>query len=602
MTLALSKIKAHKKWFIFVIVSESILLEIAFLAFGVSRAVTNDLIEYSTNSLSGKYYVRVTSPEYSTSSQLNNNTEIWDLSEKLYNEGEAYKKSVASKYGLNYTYNTDEKPTSVIEGEKEFNSWTTYARKAIYQYLDTLDFKNGYENLKEMLAPYDPKEIYAWHNLIADGSIIPIINGKEDFSKYRTATSSEQESMFSGSQVLDEVIYSDFITDSYNLDDDTIPIVLSVDSAQKYLESENNGDFSDAGYENIKENISGKVIEACYRNDASKELIFLAQQTHSPNEQTITYNLPNGICGAATIKSDTRTTEEKTSAKQYEAYLGEIGESKTPIETMLRFKVIGVIPTENSYESTETSIQELVKRLANITISTPLIPKAYYEHNQEKLGTVLIDYSKEKDYFGLASGFLVEFYDAETAQKFVDENNCLKSNPDCYGLNSPFRLTFENKSLLLTDITRTAQKVIVAGSVAVVAIAIITTLITIIRLTAQDRKQISIYKAIGFNNSDISRIYLYQTLITTLAIIITAFIISTVVGQILNFAFNDTLARALKEYFLINNKEISTTVYTLNFSPILLIGSVTLLSTIVASALASLSVSKTNIVTGLRYE
>jgi|GEM_PF-3881740 len=103
MLLSKSKIRSHKIWFATVIIIESFLIAVVLLLLGTSSALENDLEQYSSNSLSGKYLVRVTSPRYTYNSVLNSNHEVWDLSEKLYKESVA-NKSITTLFLIQQTF------------------------------------------------------------------------------------------------------------------------------------------------------------------------------------------------------------------------------------------------------------------------------------------------------------------------------------------------------------------------------------------------------------------------------------------------------------------------------------------------------------------
>ena len=132
MLLSKSKIRSHKIWFATVIIIESFLIAVVLLLLGTSSALENDLEQYSSNSLSGKYLVRVTSPRYTYNSVLNNNHEVWDLSEKLYKESVANKSKIAEQFDIEYDEATEEKPTEYVEGESgsadSYRTWHTFGR------------------------------------------------------------------------------------------------------------------------------------------------------------------------------------------------------------------------------------------------------------------------------------------------------------------------------------------------------------------------------------------------------------------------------------------------------------------------------------------
>ena len=287
MLLSKSKIRSHKIWFATVIIIESFLIAVVLLLLGTSSALENDLEQYSSNSLSGKYLVRVTSPRYTYNSVLNNNHEVWDLSEKLYKESVANKSKIAEQFDIEYDEATEEKPTEYVEGERVFRPWTKYGQNAISDYIDNLGLDEGREALERILNEYDYKSIYEWHNLVANGTITLLSDGKEDLTKYKTASSPSEESTLNGFQVLDEAIYKDFVGETMDQRSSSVPIIVSQKTAEKYLGIENSEGAND--YEDVKKNIIGKEYEACYRNNASKQLLFNVEQSKNNELSGIVY-------------------------------------------------------------------------------------------------------------------------------------------------------------------------------------------------------------------------------------------------------------------------------------------------------------------------
>lgn len=600
MLLAKSKIRSHKVWFAVVIIIEALLVATVFLLLGVSSALEDDLLRYSSNSLSGKYLVRATSPRYTYNSAINNNHEVWDLSEKLYKESVAKKSKIAKQFGVEYSETPEEKPTEYVEGERTFRPWTKYGQEAIVGYIDSLNLSGGRKALEATLGGYDYKNIYEWHNLVADGTIAMLDGEKEDLTKYKAASSPNEESTFNGFRVLDESIYADFVGETIDKDSPQIPIIISQKTAEKYLgikdsEKKNN-------YEDIKKDIVGKEYKACYRNNASKQLLFGVEQSKNNESSGIVYENPSVACGPVSIKADKRSALEKQSEDKIIAFQKALNEYEEPKQKLVTFRVIGIIPTADGPSDTATNLLDLVKNLGKIDISTPLIPRSYYVANQQALSELFNDHSKLKDIYGVSSGYLVEFNDADTTERFVNEQSCKDNAKGCLDKNAPFYLTYDNKSLILADISSIAKSVVLIAAIVAVFLAIATTVIIILRSISSEKKEISIYKAIGFRRIHLVQIYFTQTLIVSATIVAIAVLITALTGWLANTLLNDALAHELSSIFSIYGRTIETNIFIVeawsSFKIIALFIGLTSIAGIATTALSS----NDNIVSGLRYE
>ena len=593
--LAKSKIRAHKIWFTIVILVEALLLAAVFLLLGISNAVSADLKEYSASSLSGRYLVRATSPRFGNNSSLLNNTEVWDLADKLYKEAIAEKTTLAKQLGVSYDAGAEEKPTEYIEDERTFNTWSEYAQMAISEYINSLNLGSDRTAIAQQLNGYVYKSVYAWHNLIADGSIVMLDGDKENFVDYKTSNSTEDGSTLDGFQVLDESLYADFMGEEIDTASETIPIVISLKTAQKYLDTE------DDDYLDIYAKIIGTEYTACYRNNASRQLIFDIEQSQANADFGIVYDNPANACGEVVIKSDQRSEEEKLAAEKEKAFAQALGEYEEAYQEKVTFRVVGVIPTNTDLNSS-TDLFGLIKDLGKINIGTPIIPRAYYETNKQRLARYFLDYSELDDLYGVASGFLIEFNDAATAARFVEEQTCENPEKGCLEQARPFSLSFSNKSLLLADISAIAQTLILILASIAVALAVMTTIVIILRSIHAEKKEIAIYKAIGFRRGHLVQIYATQTMIITATTILLAVVLALAIGIIANLALSADLTEELSEIFSIYHRTIATQLFTFDVLPSLGVIGLFLAATTLAGATTTALSANDNIVAGLRYE
>jgi len=522
------------------------------------------------------------------------------LSEELYEGSVANKSKIAEQFDIEYDEAAEEKPTEYVEGERVFRPWTKYGQDAISNYIDNLGLDEGREALERILNEYDYKSIYEWHNLVANGTITLLNDGKEDLAKYKTASSPSEESTLNGFQVLDEAIYEDFVGETIDQRSSAIPIIVSQKTAKKYLGIESSEGTDD--YEDVKKNIIGKEYEACYRNNASKQLLFNVEQSKNNELSGIVYENPTTACGSVSVKSDKRSSTEKQYDNKNIAYQKALNEYEEPKQKKIVFRVIGVIPTDNEQDDDATSLFGLIKDLGKIDISTPLIPKSYYTANQQELNELFNDYSKIKDIYGVSSGYLVEFNDAYTTERFVNEQSCKDSSNGCLDKSAPFYLMYDNKSLILADISSITRTIVLIVAIATVVLAIATTIIIILRSISSEKKEISIYKALGFRRTHLVQVYFTQTLIVSTITIVLATIIALLIGWLANAMFSNILARELTSIFSIYNRTIETNIFAVNMWPSIGVIALFFGSTTIASIITTALSSNNNIVSGLRYE
>ena len=222
--------------------------------------------------------------------------------------------------------------------------------------------------------------------------------------------------------------------------------------------------------------------------------------------------------------------------------------------------------------------------------------------NQQALSELFNDYSKIKDIYGVSSGYLVEFNDAYTTERFVNEQSCKDSSKGCLDKSAPFYLTYDNKSLILADISSITKTIVLIVAIATVALAIATTIIIILRSISSEKKEISIYKAIGFRRTHLVQVYFTQTLIVSTITIMLAIVIAILIGWLANAMFSNILAHELTSIFSIYNQTIKTNIFTVNIWPSIEVIALFISSTAIASIVTTTLSSNNNIVSGLRYE
>ena len=431
-TLAWTKLLSRKLWTALFLIVEILLLSGVLILASSLRGFETSLARFNSEGLNGKYLV--TASNVRNNPELEKDPALWDLADKLYQQAITEHSAIADRLNLEYSAESEIAPTEYVVGKRELIPYSPSAKQAMdIMMQDYLVATKS--DLEKILQDYDYSQIFTQQQLIANGNVVNLEDGVENLRRYNSSTDNMRLQIFNGLYVLDETLYQDYLFENLQPDPTAIPVVLSVDQAETLLgTSPINGASSNEEkiqhFEQLQAAASGLIVESCYRNSASQSLIFTASQILDEiernkdkpyyQEPTVIYNLPTIPCGATTIQKDTRTDAEKQHDVLQLEYQKATGSYEEPVEKLLKFQIIGLIPTATDSGHTN-DIFSMIQSLGGVSIATPLISQSYYDAHAEDLSNVFIEPDVSMSYLGLDTQYIIEFDNANTARGFINE-------------------------------------------------------------------------------------------------------------------------------------------------------------------------------------
>ncbi|MDR3297959.1 MAG: FtsX-like permease family protein [Candidatus Nomurabacteria bacterium] len=575
VTLASTKLRTHRIWTIVFVVVEVLLVTTILTSVAVMRGVEKSLADFGSEGVNGRYMVEAINWRHG--SGLENDRKVWDRAEELYEKYTAEHAAMARELGVDYFKDSEEVPTEYIDGERFFNSWTKYGRMALDEARNEAVPASGLPELEKLAEGYDVKQIFEISVKPASGSVRYLENGKEDLAKLARPNSSEQESLFGGVTVLADELMEYYLFPEYQYDDRNIPILMSYESMEKYLELE--ALPGDAGDEEklersryLEDAARGRVISTCYRNNASRQGVFNAvaimdeisrnKDNEGYVEPELVYDLPEMPCGAVGVAKDGRSEEQKKQAGLMEEYQKRIGEYEAPEQRIVKFEVIGLVhEVDRGVDLSSQNLWDILRSMTGAAIPSPAIPLSYYAENQEMIdGIFHTDY---EDFLGFNEYYAVEFYDAGVAREFLAKESCVvDQNEGCATEEKPFLLAaWGNNSIAIDQIVSIGLRIIMCAIAVLVVFTMVSMGKTVARAIADDRREMAIFRAIGFERSSIMAIYLVYAILIGLIVVILAVVLTVIVGAGANVFFSERVTVFLQASFLTIDPTIRATVF-----------------------------------------
>lgn len=615
--LAWTKLLSRKFWTGLFLLVEIVLLAAVLIFASCTQGFEQSLARFNSEGLNGKYLV--TASNSRSNPNLEKDPAVMDLAEELYTKGVAEHEVIAEKIGISYSVESEVKPTEYVDGKRELVMYSPYAQEAIdmmmqdYLVADKTD-------LEEMLRGYDYQRIYTQQLLSADGSVINLEDGTENLKRYAYSMDNLKVQVFNGLYVLDEELYQDYLFTGLESDATAIPVVISVEQAETILGIESIGNSANSEekiqhFDELKERASGLIVEACYRNSASQEMIFTAQQTLDEiernknklyySEPSLIYSLPGTTCGATTVRKDTRSAEEKKQDNLQIEYQKALGNYEEPVEKMLKFQIVGLVPV-SSKTGNSNDIFSMIQSLGGVSIATPLVSQKYYDGHEAELAEVFKQPDVSIDYLGMSTEYIIEFNDAETARKFINEQSCEIKGALNYGCATEEHLFLlsadNNNSLVIEDISRIFMWVLMIMIIVVLVITMIFVALMVVRSITNDHKEIAIFRAIGFRRMQILQVYLMYALILAGIIVCGAVFLSLVVGYALNPWISGEMTSFFRATFFKLDSNISANIFMPNVLNYFALSGAIIGASLISALLPSLIKSQQNIIDGLKFE
>lgn len=305
-----------------------------------------------------------------------------------------------------------------------------------------------------------------------------------------------------------------------------------------------------AWMKNLQNKVNGQTYQVCYRSTGQTALIQQTmQQTVAAEIQTkdnpytppaLTYNLPTSTCGDLTVKKDSRTTVQKNTDANMQAYQKANGVYQPITSQLLTFQVVGIMsitnarPGDNSYASVSAFINGL---LGINYYNGAFIPNQMYsqlspadQHKdalQNYSGGRYAGYNNQAFIDEGVGDTIVAFPSVQQAQDFINNDTCYAAYND--GCKKPWTSQIYGSNYLLIDgFTKLISSFVQIALPIALAIAAVIIWITMARVIVDSRHETAVFRALGAKRIDIMRIYVGYSFIVSLIIALFALILGGV--------------------------------------------------------------------------
>lgn len=429
---------------------------------------------------------------------------------------------------------------------------------AATNYANTVYLKDGKENLDYLLKNPEP---YA-------GSA----------TAYGYAINSIQNSTY---QLLDDSLLQNWLLPSNEKrkeNSDAIPVIVTTDEASALFGKSLNIPKEPSipsekikWIRNLQEKINGQTYTSCYRNNADRLQIAQALNDLSDikaNEMKkdyiapkVIYDLPKEACGALIIKKDSRTPSEKKEEQNRLEAAKRLDADSEPQKEIFKFQIVGVIDLNERSFDMPRNIEDLANNLLSNNLGVgALIPLGLYNNSGSKAKYDAIFFgentkgSESKDIYtkyGLQENVLV-FNTLSSARKFIKNEGCSETNPDCKKL---FRLDpYGSNYLLLDDLQSTTRNILnvmlpIAGGIAGIIM-----LFTMSRVIIDSRRETAVFRALGAKRVDIIAVYILYGLLVSIITLVVSVVIGIIIAVAVQIMYGSAFtARAHVAYGLFDS-------------------------------------------------
>lgn len=239
----------------------------------------------------------------------------------------------------------------------------------------------------------------------------------------------------------------------------------------------------------------------------------------------------------------------------------------------MKFQIVGLVPV-SSRPNQSNNILDMIQSLGGVSIATPIVSQSYYDSHVDEISRVYNGPDASINYLGLDTQYIVEFNDAETARNFIENESCEMKGALNYGCATEehrFLLSSNNNNSLISSIT-------------------------------SDRKEIAIFRAIGFQRKHILQVYLMYTLILAMTIVGGGVILSLVVGWASNLWLSGVLTDFLRATFSTLDSSIVANLFIPHVAEYFYFGGAVIIVSLLSALLPALIKSRQNIIDGLKFE
>ncbi|MDR2336737.1 MAG: ABC transporter permease [Candidatus Nomurabacteria bacterium] len=557
--LAATKFHAMKIRTALSVAIPSILFAVVLSVVTLTHGVQNTLSDFNDDGLGGRFLVSAYNNIYNQTIDAYNEKYI-ELVEKSQKELVEKNTQTAKDLGLFYDKSFDPSPVFTEYGMKRVQGAMTNVTEEARQTLSE-SYRANAEDIFRVSAKYHPTNVFVRNYKVANGGNLFVIeDGVENFEKLKPREGNDDTVsafLYLGLEITDDNLAQSFITTKQKTFPDSIPLIVTYPDAEKILGLKSLPDSATPTEKinrilTLRNQLTDRKFQVCYRNKTSAELINSA--FFKNEDAVILYEMPESPCAPVTVESDKRTDEQKTFEERRIAFKKAIGEYEDAWQQEIAFTIIGFTPeTESRMKS--NSIFELAKDLTGSSLSSKSVaPRGLLETFEDKdLLEKIFPLKTDvvwKWFSGQDEDFVVEFANREDAMRFVNEKSCVKTETGCATEDKPFELDFYgNNSVVIDELSSMMMRIIVIGLAIAIAFLVLLMVSIFTKIISSNRKEIAVFRAIGFTRLGIIAIYQTYAVMLALAIAILATGISMTVSWILSNIYSGVLTSELRALF-----------------------------------------------------
>lgn len=570
-TLALTKLRTHKIRTTITILIPSLLFGVLFAILITSEGAFDSIANFNKEGYGSHFFVKA-EPAFLDEYRLLQDPGLIARAKQIYKETIASKKAVAKEIGITFDESSEE--NSVINysgkaGDEQLSATAPSAIQAYSEYKATHNILDDHQ-LKDVASPYHPTGIYAiTPKMPKNGSVNFMKDGKENFALQDLdevkndygldySNISSVISNLNGFTVVDNELAKPFLLKNTTTptDENSIPVIIAYNVAENLLKLpklDNKASQSEQlnRVKDIQDQASSISFSVCYRNDISNQLISETIATASEIEKNKTnrnyvappliYQLPaEDSCSAPTVKTDTRSSEDKALAVKIKKFNDRFGINTEPDQQKIAFHVVGLMPNGPDYSNFGITPASIIQQLVGSNLDYGLIvPSETYGKLPSLTRFESIFAKPEGMFIYRTEGRVVEFASSTDASKFINDKSCNTGDPqECLKQDRPYWLYgYGSNSIALDSMKKSFLKVFSVAILVVAGIAIIIMTGTIGRMVADGRRETAVFRAIGFKRIDIVSIYTAYSIIISLFIVLASFTIGATTASILDSTY-----------------------------------------------------------------
>jgi ABC-type antimicrobial peptide transport system permease subunit len=290
--------------------------------------------------------------------------------------------------------------------------------------------------------------------------------------------------------------------------------------------------------------------------------------------------------------------DKEADLAKFKKALGEEVEAHTDEMT---FVVVGLTPIDdsNEWKAGREGLWGMVRKLTGSSLSQiTVVPRSYIGTNPKFEKLFAPPEKSGKVSFG--DSYVVEFGTRQEAVDFVAEKS---NNGEQATAEKPFRIDFYgNNSVVLDELFGTLTRIVLIALGIVILISILFLSSTFVKIITTARKEIAVFRAIGFKKTDIVRIYQVYSLIFAFIIAVCAVALGLLAAFVISGIYSAPLASELMALFSIIDSEKTVSLFQPSIIDILVLPLIVPLTAIICSTFPALLAIRRNPIKDLREE